>query len=96
MHPPRRTTTGPAVRSYLLGRGKVVRCFAVRGARSGTGRIRSLVNQKESVEEVLDAESFYWQQASLWTVIERVTVHLGRQGHNLFDASQMVIAWRHV
>jgi hypothetical protein len=43
----------------------------------------------------LDAESFYWQQASLWTVIEQVTVHLARQGHNVFDAIRVVIAWHH-
>lgn len=47
------------------------------GRGHGTCRIRSPLNQKESVEEVLDAESFYWQQVSLGTVIERVTGHLG-------------------
>ena len=68
-------------------------CFAVRGRGHGTGRIRSLFNQRVSVEDVLDAESFYWQGASLGTVIERATVH-GRQRYDRFDASQVVIDWR--
>ncbi len=63
------------------------------GPRSGPGRIRSLFNQRVSVEDVLDAESFYWQGASLGTVIERATVH-GRQRYDRFDASQVVIDWR--
>lgn len=53
----------------------------------------SLFNQWVSVEDVLDAESFYRQRASLGTVIERATVH-GRQRYDRLDASQVVIDWR--
>ena len=72
----------------------MVPCLAVRGRRSRHQPERSLLNQKVSVEEVLYAECFYWQRASLGTVIERAMVH-GRQRDDRFDASQVVIDWRY-
>lgn len=68
-------------------------CFAVRGRGHGTAEYDRCFNQRVSVEDVLDAESFCWQRASLGTVIERATVH-GRQRYDRFDASHVVIDWR--
>lgn len=70
----------------------MVRASRCGGRGHGIGRIRSLLNQRVSVEDVWDAESFYWRRASLGTVIERATVP--RQRYDGFDATQVVIDWR--